>query len=118
MANLAFKAAGRLAPPGTHRTVLETIELADGAYGKPVLRFVFVVQGGDHDGNELVKICGAVLRPDSALGELAAELLGREVRRHEDVDFGQFIGRLYRVTALPFPDGAGADIEKVEPVAE
>ncbi len=68
----------RLAPAGRHRAVLMGYEEIDGPYSRPALRWTWRVEGGAHEGLELVKVTGTEFPPprNRVLGDLLEACTG------------------------------------------
>ena len=98
---MSFVLKTRLAPAGRHRTVLMGFEEIDGPYSRPALRWTWRVEGGAHEGLELVKVTGTEFRLGTALGDLLEALSGRvserrRRRRSGGGPGGQVVRRLRR----------------------
>lgn len=115
---MGFVVKGRIAPAGTHAAELVGYEPIEGQFGKPALRWTFVVRGGEHDGQELTKVTGEQVRLGTSLGDFLAQLYGRDLRTGEAVDPARdLVGRRFQVFAIPGSNGDGAVIQTVKPIS-
>lgn len=116
---MAFLIRGRVAPAGKHEAELTACEEHTGQYGKPALRWTFVVRGGEYDGQELTKVTGDQARVGTSLGDFLAALYARDLRSGEAVDpIRDLVGRRFQVFSIPGANGDGAVIQTVKPLAQ
>lgn len=109
---------GAIAPPGTHRCRLRSVEEVPGDFGKPAFSWVFVVEGGDHKGKEVPKTTGTIVRVGTSLGDLVGGLLGRKLQPGDDVSgVADCIGRLFEVVVTPRGTD-GVEIASINPIKE
>lgn len=116
---MAFVIRGRVAPAGKHEAELTACEEHTGQYGKPALRWIFAVRGGEYDGQELTKVTGDQARVGTSLGDFLSQLYVRDLRLGESVDpIRDLVSRRFQVFAAPGANGDGAVIQTVKPLAQ
>jgi hypothetical protein len=115
---MSFVLKTRLAPAGRRRAVLMGFEEIDGPYSRPALRWTWRVEGGAHDGLELVKVTGTEFRLGTALGDLLEALYGRVLKEGDAVDLAaDLVGKAFDVFAVP-GQGSGAVVQTIKPASE
>ncbi|MCB0325848.1 MAG: hypothetical protein KDD69_19855 [Bdellovibrionales bacterium] len=104
-------------PAGLHRMRLIGNEEVDGKWDKRALRWLFAVEGGEHDGKQIARTTATEIKLNESLGEFISELLGKELMVGSTVDLDEPIGKLFDVLVVQ-GTGNGVVIRKVTPVAE
>lgn len=70
----------------------------DGKPLPPAMTWDFVIVQGDHQGKKADKLTGRTPTPKSGCGKMLAAIADTVLKDGQQVDLGQFVGCLYRVT--------------------
>jgi hypothetical protein len=77
----------------------------------PSMQLVFDCNSGE----VATRICPQDVTKNNASGKLLAQMLGRPLQPKEEVDFGQFVGKLFVVRVELTESGNGTRITKITP---
>lgn len=69
--------------------------------GKPMppgMTWDFVIVGGEHDGKQVDRLTGRIPTPKASCGKMLAAISDEVLKDGAEVDLGQFVGKLYRIT--------------------
>lgn len=103
---------------GTYRAKVSNVKAFANAYGQRV-GFEFTVQGGEHDGQKVLRSTAPQLTKQSKLAEVIEGILGRplEVKElQEGFDLAGLVGKECRILVLQQRNKAGLAFSNVEKV--
>lgn len=69
--------------------------------GKPMppgMTWDFTIVGGEHDGKQVDRLTGRTPTPKASCGKMLAAISDEVLKDGTEVDLGQFVGKLYRIT--------------------
>lgn len=87
------------APPlGKYHMRLVAREDIVGRWDSPAFRWVFQVEGTEHQGTQISKTTGTELKDGESLAKLICSLHGKQFEIGAAIDIDELVGRLYLVT--------------------
>lgn len=69
--------------------------------GKPMppgMTWDFTIVGGEHDGKTVDRLTGRTPTPKASCGKMLAAISDEVLKDGTEVDLGQFVGKMYRIT--------------------
>jgi len=105
-------------PPGLYRAKFLNLFEAEHPKLGPVLRFVFEIVEGEHQGSQVMRVTEHELVPDSNGGRILSGLLGISLEPSQKYDVSSHVGSEYLVHIVPRPSGEGTLLGAVTPVPE
>jgi hypothetical protein len=76
------------------------------------IRWQFEVVAGQHTGSKAGRITNATPTAKNACGKMLSGLTGKALKPGEEVDLGQFVGKVYLIVVQD-SDGGGSRVETV-----